>query len=205
MLELYHAPLSRASLIVQLIEELGATDKITLHEVSVVRPSGEGEVDPANPHPDGKVPYLVHDGIGMTETNAIALYLTELFPEAELGYPVGDPRRAQFLSWLAWYGNVLEPVMHFHFLQLNSPGLHRTYRDFPTAIARFEAQLSKTPFLTGDRYTAADLICAAPFYLFPALMPAEGPVKDWLERSWARPAAHHAAEAFKADWSNSLI
>jgi glutathione S-transferase len=79
----------------------------------------------------------------MTEVNAIMLHLTDLFPEGGMGAPLDDPLRGPFLMWMAWYGNVLEPVVHFHFAQIESPALKRTFRDFPTAVARLEAQLAK--------------------------------------------------------------
>ncbi|MGR3320895.1 MAG: glutathione S-transferase family protein [Pseudooceanicola sp.] len=194
MLQLFHAPRSRSSAIVNLLDELGALDRVDIVEVDIARQDGSGGADPANPHPDGKVPYLVHDGVGMTETNAIALYLTDLFPEAGLGRPHGDRLRGPYLSWLTWYGNVLEPVVHFHFIQIESPALQRTYRDLPTALARIEAQLSSSDWLVGDRYSAADLLVAPLFHLFPALVPDTGPIGAWVARCAARPAARRLAE-----------
>lgn len=194
MIELFHAPRSRSSAIVQLLDELGALGEVTIREVTIARQDGSGGPDPANPHPEGKVPYLRHDGAGMTEVNAIMLYLTDLFPDAGLGAPMADPLRPPFLTWLAWYGNVLEPVVHFHFMQLDSPALKRTFRDFPAAVERLEAQLSKTPWLTGDRYTAADQINAQMFHLFPQFQPTDGPIPDWVARYAARPATQRQAE-----------
>lgn len=194
MIELYHAPRSRSSSIVQLLDELGALDRVTLREVTISRQDGSDGPDPANPHPDGKVPYLVHDGVGMTEVNAIMLYLTELFPEAGLGAPPGDPLRPRFLSWLAWYGNVLEPVVHFHFMEIDAPALKRTFRDFATAVERLETQLSRTPWLIGDRFTAADQIVAQMFHLFPQFQPKDGPIPDWVARYAERPATRRQAE-----------
>jgi len=51
---------------------------------------GSGGADPANPHPEGKVPLLVHDGVGRYgESNAIMVYLTDLFPAPGFGDPSG--------------------------------------------------------------------------------------------------------------------
>ncbi|MDF1854536.1 glutathione S-transferase family protein [Pseudooceanicola sp.] len=194
MLTLFHAPRSRSSAIVQLIDEMGVHGAVTIREVGISRQDGSGGADPQNPHPDGKVPFLTHDGVGMSELNAIALYLTEVFPQTGLGYAPGDPLRGPYLSWLAWYGNVLEPVLHFHFFQIDSPQLARTFRDFPTAMARIEAQLAQTPWLIGDRYSAADLLVVQIFLRFPALMPETGPVPDWVARCAGRPAAKRIAK-----------
>lgn len=194
MIELFHAPRSRASAIVQLLDELGALDKVTLREVTIALQDGSGGRDPSNPHPEGKVPYLVHDGAGMTEVNAIMLYLTDMFPDAGMGAPIGDPMRPAFLSWLAWYGNVLEPVAHFHIMQVDSPVLKRTFRDFGTAVERIEGQLNRTPWLAGDRYTAADQIISQMFRLFTQFQPKDGPIPDWVARCGDRPAARRQAE-----------
>jgi glutathione S-transferase len=60
MLTLFHAPFSRSSRLVWLLEELGADHEI--HYCDIARMDGSGGRDPANPHPDGKVPALIHDG-----------------------------------------------------------------------------------------------------------------------------------------------
>ncbi len=97
MLTLFHAPQSRSGRIVWLLEELGASCEIEY--VGIFRAqSGTGAPDPANPHPDRKVPALLHDGALVTESAAIALYLTDLFPKAGLGAPVGSPERAAYLT-----------------------------------------------------------------------------------------------------------
>jgi len=55
---LYHAPQSRSTSILVLIEEMGIADRIDIREVTVARQDGNGGRDPRNPHPEGKVPYL---------------------------------------------------------------------------------------------------------------------------------------------------
>jgi glutathione S-transferase len=66
MITLYHAPNSRSSRIVWLLEELG-TDYI-IRPVSIFRPmTGQGHSDPANPHPDQRVPAIEHDNALITD------------------------------------------------------------------------------------------------------------------------------------------
>jgi len=85
MLTLFHAPWSRSSRLVWLVEELGADCRIEYCDIR--RMDGAGAADPKNPHPDGKVPALLHNGALITESAAVALYLTGLHPEAGLGFP----------------------------------------------------------------------------------------------------------------------
>ena len=109
MLTLFHAPWSRSGRIVWLLEEIGADYDI--HYVDIYRAmSNTGGRDAANLHPDGKVPALLHDDALVTESAAIALYLTDLHPEAHLGASVGSPERAAYVTWLAWTAGEMEPA-----------------------------------------------------------------------------------------------
>jgi len=56
-------PRSRSSRIVILLRELDAVDEIAIEIVDIARGDGSGRKDPQNPHPEGKVPLLVHDGV----------------------------------------------------------------------------------------------------------------------------------------------
>lgn len=92
MLTLFHAPRSRSTRFIWLLEELGAP--YAIRKVDIYRAvSQSGARDPANPHPHGQVPALSDDGTLITESSAIALYLTDKFPDAGLGPVVGDPLR----------------------------------------------------------------------------------------------------------------
>ncbi|MBR9764850.1 MAG: glutathione S-transferase family protein [Rhodobacteraceae bacterium] len=197
MLTLYHSPHTRASRIVRLIDELGALSKVDIRSVNVARVDGSGGHDPANPHPEGKVPLLVHDGVEIWESNAIILYLTDLFPEAGMGPVAGDPLRGRYLSWLAWYGNVVEPVIVMGAAELSHPILDATFRGAPEMAGRLVEALEKSPYLMGDQFSAADLLLVSPFTWFPAFAPDHPAIKAWIERCEARPSAQRTA-AFDA-------
>ena len=194
MLTLYHAPRSRSSRVVRLIRELGILDEVEIRIVSIARHDGSGGPDAANPHPEGKVPLLVHDGVEIWETGAIMLYLTDLFPKAGLGPVVGDRDRGTYLSWLAWYGDVFEPVAVFTAAELSHPMLDATFRGMPEVVSRLSAQLRKSPFILGDRYSAADLLLASPFVWFPPMTPDVPEIRDWITRCQDRPTARWIEE-----------
>jgi glutathione S-transferase len=109
MLTLYHSPKSRSSRFIWLLEELGA--RYQVEYVTIARQDGSDGPDSRNPHPDKKVPALIHDGVLVTESAAIAPYLTDLYPKAGIGPQVGDPTRGPYLAWLAYYAGVIEPVL----------------------------------------------------------------------------------------------
>jgi glutathione S-transferase len=186
MMSLYHAPMSRSTRLVQLVDELGALDRVEIRRVDVVRHDGSGGADRRNPHPEGKVPCLVHDGVEIWESVAIAQYLCEMFPEAGLGVPAGDPLRGRYLSWLAWYGDVVEPVVVLDTYGFDTPELRRTFRWLPEIEARLKTALIDQPYLVGDRYTAADLILASTYGWKPELTPDDPVINDWVSRCLRR-------------------
>ncbi|WP_254595021.1 glutathione S-transferase family protein, partial [Achromobacter animicus] len=111
MLTLYHAPRSRSFRILWLLEELGVPYDTEMVSIRGHDSTGHMPADYIDIHPHRKVPALVHDGVPVFETPAIAVYLTDLFPQAGLGPVVGDPQRGPYLTWLAYSTGVFEPAM----------------------------------------------------------------------------------------------
>lgn len=194
MLTLFHAPQSRSTRILTLIEEMGIADKVTLHPVDIVRADGTGSPDPANPHPEAKVPALDHDGALVTESGAVMLYLTDLFPTS-LAPAQGDPRRGDFLTWLFWYGSVMEPVMIQSTAGITHPWLTKTYRGMPEVTARLRHALQRGPWLLGETFTAADILIQSPFQWFRDATPDDPLIRDWLARAAERPAFQRVMQA----------
>ena len=188
MLTLIHSPLSRSSRIVTLIDEMGIKDWVNIKPVSIVRMDGSGHHDAENPHPEGKVPLLIHDGAVIRESGAIILYLTDMFPDAGLGRPVGHAQRGAYISWLHWYGAVMEPVMIFEALGLSQPSLARTFRGVAELTAKLSQALQHSPYLLGDSYSAADLLVHSPYAWFKDATPEDPAIRDWVARCMARPS-----------------
>lgn len=188
MLTLFHSPQTRSTAIMVLIEEMGIANQIDVRLVSVPRVDGTGHRDPANPHPEGKVPALLHDGRVITERGAIMLHLTTLFPDCGLAPKIGSPEWGAFAGWLTWYQGVLEPVVIFEAAGVVHPWLDATFRDHKTAVARLRAALEKGSWLLGDSFTAVDLLIHGPYAFFPESTPDDPLIRDWVERCKARPA-----------------
>ncbi|MCQ0969206.1 glutathione S-transferase family protein (plasmid) [Paracoccus sp. TK19116] len=193
MLTLYHSPMSRSTSILQLIEEMGIADQLAIEQVEIPRQDGTGGRDPNNPHPEGKVPYLTDGDDFVRERSAIILYLTDRF-DSSLGREVGDPQRGRYLSWLSWYQGVFEPVVILSWAEVDHPAIHAGLRDYDTALQRLDEGLSKQPYLLGQDYSAADLLCAGPFVWFGDQMKSTPAIDDWVARCADRPAAKKAAE-----------
>src|SRR3984885_8297024 len=112
MITLYHAPRSRSSSIVWLLEELSEPYKIEL--TPIVYGNGQGQSAPdsyRHIHPHKKVPAIDHDGTVIFESAAIVLYLADAFPKAGIAPPIGDKRRGPYLTWLAYSGGSMNPLV----------------------------------------------------------------------------------------------
>ncbi len=194
MLTLYHSPESRSVAILSLIEEMGIQDWVTVRTVTIPRMDGSGGCDPANPHPEGKVPALVHDGHVITERGAIILHLTSLFPDSGMAPQVGNPDWGVFAMWMNWYQGVLEPAFIMEGAGVTHPWVTAAIRDHKTAAARLRSALEKGPWIMGDAFSAADILLHGPYAWFPEGTPDDPLIRDWVERCKARPASRKVRE-----------
>ena len=193
MLKFHHAAKSRSGRVHWLLKELDVP--FELIRTDIPRQDGSGARDPRNPHPEGKVPALEHDGEVITETPAILLHLTDLHPDRGLGIAPGEAGRGAYLTWLFWYGSVMEPVYIAEVLGVaDHPAAQATFRGRAEVEARLIAALAPGPWLLGARFTAADILICSPYLYFPDATPDHPAVRDWIARCTARPA-HRRAEA----------
>jgi len=188
MLTLFHAPQSRSSRLVWLIEELGADCRIEYCDIR--RMDGSGAPDPRNPHPDGKVPALVHDGALITESAAVALYLDGLHPEAGLGFQA-SAERGPLLTWICWGVGELEPAIWSRMTgetEINPMARAR----YDAAVARLLEALWVGPYLMGETFTLADVMVGSTLAWARAQLPDSPLLDDYSARLAARPAHQRA-------------
>lgn len=191
MLTLFHAPQSRSGRIVWLLEEIGADYDIVY--VDIFRAMTlTGARDPANLHPDGKVPALLHDEALVSESAAVALYLTDVHPEANLGASVGSPDRAAYVTWLAWTAGEMEPAFWSRISGAAESDPNAKAR-FDAVIARLLTALATGPYLMGDRFTAVDVMIASALAWGREYVPESALIDAYLERALNRPANERAA------------
>ncbi len=183
MLTLYHSPQSRSSRFLWLLEELGQPYEVEY--VTIRRGDGQGEADARNPHPQGKVPAVMHDGRLVWESGAIATYLADAFPEAGLAPRPGDPDRADYLAWMFFYASEVETNMMIKFLNVADERVSRMY---DLMIERFDGQLQKSPYIAGERFTAADVLFGSAVEWGAGMLPKTPAFDAYLERLKARPA-----------------
>lgn len=188
MLTLFHAPKSRSTRFLWLLEELGAPYEV--RKVDIYRSvSNTGARDPANPHPHGQVPALLDDGVLITESAAIALYLTDKFPATGLGPVIGDPKRGPYLSWLAYYAGVLEPCVTNLWKQRQDEQDKAQYQAMDD---RLRTTLEATPWLLGETFSAADIMFVSLLQFARQMLPPHTVYDEWLARANARLALARA-------------
>lgn len=193
MITLFHAPRSRSSSIVWLLEELGEPYSIEI--TPIVYGDGHGNTAPESYrriHPHKKVPAIDHDGVLVFECAAIALYLADAFPKAGLAPAIGDARRGPYVTWLAYWAGVMNPVATAKFRGWDKDG--------PTGFGTFDEMenfLSDTleahPYIIGDSFTAADVLVGGAVGFFKdTLLPKRKVYDEYLARVSERPARQRA-------------
>ena len=194
MITLYHRPQTRSSRFIFLLEELEAPYRIQL--VSTRTRDGTGHVDPANPHPHGKVPAIADDGEIVFESSAIALYLTDRYPARQIGPLAGQPGRGAYLSWLAYYSGAFEPALMSKFMNVDVPPVMAGWMPLEDVHAVLVRQLERGPFLLGEHFSAADVLYGTSFALFAnsPLVPRSATVDAYVQRVVSRPAYARARD-----------
>ncbi len=185
MLKLYHSPQTRSSRFIWLLEELGQPYQVEY--VTIRRGDGSGERDPRNPNPDGRVPTLEHDGRLVMESAAICLYLSDAFPDAKLGPPVGDADRAAYLTWLFYYSGEVEPALISKFTG-QAEKEERVQRSYDQMVARFEGALARGPYMLGETFSAADVLFGSIVQWGSQMLPKRDAFDAYLARLVDRPA-----------------
>jgi glutathione S-transferase len=190
----FHGPNSRSTGVLSLLEELGC--EYDLHVLNLKK--GEQR----NPeylavNPMGKVPAIKHGEAVVTEQGAVYAYLADLFPEAGLAPPIGDPLRGPYLRWLVFYGSSFEPAI-IDVAQKREPAPASTspYGDYDTVLKTITGQLARGPYLFGERFTAADVLwgVALAWTTSFKLVPELPAIQAYVEKVNSRPAIVRARE-----------
>jgi glutathione S-transferase len=200
-LRIYGIAASRTIRNLWMAEELGlAYEHVPIH----YRDDPDGPMGKNNPafrraNPLGRVPAIDDDGLMLSESMAINLYLARKHGKGL--WPATVEGEGLAFQWSFFAVTEVDPLMNEW--AANSFVLPEEKRDPAKAAAALEkvqaplalidAVLAKTPYLTGDTFTVADLnLSAAMFRARRMNLAARPNVVRWLEACLARPAARRA-------------
>lgn len=199
-----------AMIVHALLEEIGAD--YDLHWVEIFCDTPDPQFKAVSPLL--RVPALVGPDGPVFESGAIAHYLAERHPEAELGMPIGDPRRGRFLQWLHYLSSTLQPEVLIQYhpeayfededdqRRLKAASMRR----LATALDVIETGLDPGPFFFGEHRSVCDY-CLAMQAIWPPVFP--GSIRDYpnIERLTqaitARPAVRRALIMHEETWAGA--
>ncbi len=199
-LVLYHAPQSRSTATLTLLEELGAPYELHILNMKAgeQRQSAYLAVNPL-----GKVPAISHRRSLVTEQVAIFLYLADLFPKAGLAPAIGDPLRGPYLRWMVYYAACYEPALVDRAMKREpAPLAMSPYGDFNTMLATIVERFADSPYLLGANFSAADILwgMALLWGTMFKIIPESPDIARYVARVTARTSFAKVA-AMDAEWA----
>jgi glutathione S-transferase len=139
-------------------------------------------------NPNGLVPTLDEDGFILWESNSIVRYLAGKYGSGKLE-PADLRERARASSWMDWQLSTVSPAIHGLFWGLirtppqkrDHAAIAASHEKTAGAMKILDAQLGKTAFVAGDKFSIGDIPVALVTYRFRRLAP-EHPKFNNLER-----------------------
>jgi glutathione S-transferase len=150
----YHAPQSRSASGLWLLEELQVPYRV---EIVDIRGQGGAPESYRAVHPHKKVPAIAHQGAVITERAAIAIYLGDAFPSADVAPAVGDPARGPYLRWHVYLEAVFDPAVTAQLFKWEYDPHAVSFGSFVDLERHLRKTLEAGPYLLGPRATLADL------------------------------------------------
>jgi glutathione S-transferase len=190
-LRLYHLPGSRSTRVLWTLEEIGAP-----YDLTVLTGAEKRSDEHRLRHPLGRVPVLkLDDGTFVFESGAICLAVADLHPEAGLVGPLGSTERALVYQWSFFAMTELEKTVFGwrRAKRAEEDEAEHAERFAPMGAALADA-LGDRPWLLGETFTVADVLCATILAgLFRHELGEQPDVlRDYVERAQARPASVRA-------------
>lgn len=158
-LVLYTNPQSRGRVARWMLEEVGVPYRTEVLEYGTTMKSPEYLAI----NPMGKVPAISHNGQVVTECAAICAYLAEAFPDARLK-PAPD-ERGNYYRWMFFTAGPLEAAITDYRVFKVEPDEKKQqmvgYGSYASVIEALSQHFKSNHYVTGDRFTAADVYVGA--------------------------------------------
>ena len=186
----YTNPMSRGRVVRWMLEEIGQPYRTELLDYGTTMKAPEYLAV----NPMGKVPAIRHGDIVVTECAAICAYLADAFPQTGLAPPPGDRLRGPYYRWLFFGAGPVEAAATNKALGFSVPdGQQRMagYGSIADVLGTLEGAVSRSAYLVGDSFTAADLYVGA--HIGWGMQFGTIEKRPAFESYWARLAARPAA------------
>jgi glutathione S-transferase len=192
----YTNPMSRGRIVRWMLEEIGYPYHTELLDFSI---GATKTAEYLAINPMGKVPAVRYGTTVVSETAAIVAYLADTFPEAGLAPLPTDPRRGAYFRWLFFAAGPLEAAItnkRFGFTIPPEKTGFCGYGSYAAVMDMMEYAVTRSPYLTGEQFTAADVYCGAMlgFGLRFDLLDKRPAFETYWAQISTRPAALRAAE-----------
>jgi glutathione S-transferase len=194
-LVLYTNPMSRGRIARWMLEETGQPYRTeVLDYASTMKAPAYLAINPM-----GKVPALRHGEAVVTETAAICAYLADAFPQAGLAPPPNDRLRAPYYRWLFFSAGPVEAAISNKALGFAVPPERERMMGYGTvaqALDTLEMAVSRTPYVAGDNFTAADVYVGSHigFGMMFGTIDKRSAFEKYWQRISSRPACVRAKE-----------
>jgi glutathione S-transferase len=194
-LVLYTNPQSRGRVARWMLEEVGQPYKTeVLDYASTMKAAPYLAINPM-----GKVPALRHGDTVVTENAAICAYLADAFPQAKLAPPPGDRLRGPYYRWMFFAAGPVEAAISNKALGFVVPPERERMIGYGTvarALDTLEAAVSRSAYLAGNNFTAADLYVGSHlgFGMMFGTIEKRPAFEQYWQRISARPACVRAKE-----------
>ena len=192
-LTFYTNPQSRGQIVRWMLEEVGAPyDTAVLDYATTMKSPDYLRINPM-----GKVPAIQHGAAVVTECAAICAYLADVFPQA--GLAPATSNRADYYRWMFFAAGPLEAAFSNKAMGWEaSPDKQRMmgYGSFDRAIAAVETAVRGKAFITGERFSAADIYVGSvlDFMITFKLLQPSTVISDYVSPLRGRAAYKRAKE-----------
>lgn len=194
-LVLYTNPMSRGRIARWMMEEIGQPYRAEILGFDASMKSADYKAL----NPMGKVPTLVHGDTVVTECAAICAYMADAFPQAGLAPEPNSRLRGPYYRWMFFAAGPVEASVSNKAFGMEVPP-DRTraigYGTYADVMDTLEYALSRSDYITGDRFSAADVYVGSQVLwgLQFGTIEKRPVFEAYGARIAARPAARRAAE-----------
>jgi glutathione S-transferase len=162
MYTLYYSPSAASFAVHWLLNELRAPHELVLVDFESKQ---QKSADYMKLNPSGMVPTLIVDGEPRTECAALLMLLAERHPQAALAPAIGAPDRADYLQWMLFFANTVQPTYRAWFYP-HEPAGEANIEFVKTQAqpriegiwSRVDTHLSTRQYIAGDKLTAVDFL-----------------------------------------------